>query len=315
MIDRIAAVSVDLDEVACYAEVHGVPAPADREAHVVYDRCLPRLRALLADLDIRATFFAIGRDLERETNRDAVRDLRLAGHEVANHSYDHRYDLTRLPVDRILDDIERGATIIEECCGERPVGFRAPGYTVTDSVFEALTKAGVLYDSSVFPCPSYYLAKTATLGWIGARGRRSQSILDRPSVLLAPRLPYRTGRPYWRRGRGIVELPIGVTRWMLPYIGTSLVVLGVGGARRLTAQIVGRPFVNLELHGIDVADPVDDHLQVLARYQPDLRRRSTEKVDALVAALDALHQGGYRFVTLREAAMRFGEPRQSAVET
>ena len=305
MSDRIAAVSIDLDEVACYAEVHGLPAPTDREAHVVYDRCLPRLQAVLADLDIRATFFAIGRDLERETNRDAVRRLKLAGHEVANHSYEHRYDLTKRPLERILDDIERGATIIEECCGERPVGFRAPGYTVSDSVFEALARAKVLYDSSVFPCPSYYLAKMAALGWMSARGRRSQSILDSPAVLLAPKLPYRIGRPYWRGGRGIVELPIGVTRWMLPYIGTSLVACGANGARRLTAQIVGRPFVNLELHGIDVADPFDDHLEGLARHQPDLRRRSAEKLEALVAALDALRQGGYRFITLHEAAMRF----------
>src|SRR5690606_8390755 len=105
------------------------------------------------------------------------------------------------------------------------------------------------------------------------------------------------------RGGGVAELPIGVTRGArLPYIGTSLVLAGERGARLLTRAIAGRPLVNLELHGIDLADAEEDGLAFLAPHQVDLRRSARAKEAALRAALSELRARGYRFVTLREAA-------------
>ena len=52
-------------------------------------------------------------------------------------------------------------------------------------------------------------------------------MLDTPGVLLSPREPYRVGRPYWRRGQGLLELPIQVTRGpRIHYIGTTLTLAG-----------------------------------------------------------------------------------------
>jgi hypothetical protein len=137
--------------------------------------------------------------------------------------------------------------------------------------------------------------------------RRSRSIVDDPRVLTAPADPYRVGRPYWRRGGGVLELPIGVTRLArLPYIGTSVVLAGALGARLLTRAMVGRPLVSLELHGIDLADAEADGLGFLAPHQPDLRRPLYAKEGALRAAIAALREAGYRFVTLREAARAHG---------
>jgi hypothetical protein len=77
-------------------------------------------------------------------------------------------------------------------------------------------------------------------------------------MLTAPANPYRVGEPFWQRGQGLLELPIGVTGALsgrLPYIGTSLIPsLGPRGCRFLTRRIIGRPLVNLELHGIDLVD-------------------------------------------------------------
>lgn len=70
--------------------------------------------------------------------------------------------------------------------------------------------------------------------------------------------------------------------------------------------MVGRPLVNLELHGVDLADAIDDGLGFLAPHQPDLRRRAAEKEAALRSAIATLREAGYRFVTLREAAESFG---------
>ncbi|MFW6023558.1 MAG: polysaccharide deacetylase family protein, partial [Myxococcota bacterium] len=241
-------------------------------------------------------------------NANVLRGLRDAGHELANHSHHHRYDVTRCDRDTIRSEIAGGAAAIERAAGVTPRGFRAPGYTVNDTVMRVLDELGYAYDSSVFPCPPYYGAKAAALASIHLRGRRSHSILDDPRVLGAPADPYRVGRPYWSRGHGVLELPVGVTRGVtgrLPYIGTSVVLAGPRGAPLLTRAIEGRRLVNLELHGIDLADAHDDDLGFLRPHQPDLRRSRRTKESALRAALARLRRAGYAFVTLNEAAEHF----------
>jgi peptidoglycan/xylan/chitin deacetylase (PgdA/CDA1 family) len=304
---KLAAVSVDLDEVECYAAIHGLPRHGLR-LDAVYACALPRLEALFAELDVPATFFAIGSDLAAPENQARLRRLHAAGHEIANHSLHHYYDLTRRPRGEQRAEVEGGADAIEQAVGERPRGFRAPGYTMTDELLAVLAEAGVAYDSSVFPCPPYYLAKATIIGAMRLLGRRSRSVVDHPRVLLSPADPYRVGRPYPRRGAGLLELPIGVTglaSGRLPFIGTSVVGAGVRGAGVLARLAGGRDFVNFELHGLDLADAERDGLRALVPYQHDLRLDYPSKRRALASAITSLKAQGFRFVTLREAARCF----------
>ena len=305
---KLAALSVDLDEIPCYAAIHGIDVPSLKATTAIYDFAVPRFLELFRAEGISATFFTIGRDMAREESADALRTLAQAGHEIANHSYSHHYDLTRRSLDEIREDIKRGADEIERVTGKRPVGFRAPGYTITDTVFEALRDLDIAYDSSVFPCPSYFAAKSAKIAAITLQGRKSHSIVDDAHVLIAPADPYRVGVPYWKRGSGMIELPIGVTRdatGRLPYIGTSVVLWGEPAAKQLTRAIAGRPLVNLELHGIDLADSEMDGLDFLRPHQPDLRKTYAQKAAALRAAIHQLRETGYEFVTCEEAAREF----------
>jgi hypothetical protein len=306
---RLCAVSVDLDEIPCYAAIHGLPALPPSAAQAIYKKALPRLESLFDELDLRSTFFAIGSDLAEPHAADAVRRLAAHGHEIGNHTQDHRYDLTRLPRAEIRAQIAEGMRAIERVTGSAPVGFRAPGYTITDDVFELLRELGVQYDSSVFPCAAYYLPKLAVIAGYRALGRPTRSIVDHPRVLRAPADPYRVGRPYTQRGAGLIELPIGVTSnatGRLPYIGTSVIGAGVRVAEFLTRAIVGRPLVNLELHGIDAADAELDGLQALRPHQPDLRKSASAKLAALRCAIRVLREADYELVTLAEAARRCG---------
>ncbi len=200
---RLCAISVDLDEIPNYFAIHGLAAPAGGAATKVYDVALGRLTRFASEAKVPLTLFAIGSDLQGSASA-AVRlaAAAAAGHELANHSLDHRYDLTRLPRAEITRQIAGGAQAIAQATGVRPTGFRAPGYTITDEVFSVLTELEVGYDSSVFPCPAYWAAKTAAIGAIRLRGRRSRSVVDTPQVLRAPVRPYRVGRPYWKRASG-----------------------------------------------------------------------------------------------------------------
>lgn len=303
---RLASVSVDLDEIHHYFAIHGLEAPREA-ATLVYDVAIDRLRSLADRARIPLTLFAIARDLDREASRVHLRAAAAEGHEIANHSLDHRYDLVRLGRSEIARQIAEGVRVIENVCGTRPVGFRAPGYTITDEVFDVLEELGVAYDASVFPCPFYWAAKASAIGLYALRGRKSRSIVDTPSVLRAPTRPYRPGRPYWRRGhRSILEIPVQVTRGpRLPFIGTSVTLAGSTGARWLARMCFGEPLVNLELHGIDVLD-VSDGLERLREHQPDVRVAAQKKIDAILAAIDELRGAGYTFVTMRAAAQRFG---------
>jgi peptidoglycan/xylan/chitin deacetylase (PgdA/CDA1 family) len=313
---RLCAVSVDLDEIPNYFAIHGLPVPPNGAGSLVYDVAIDRLCDVARAAAIPLTLFAIGSDLGRPESAARLRAAAEGGFEIANHTLDHCYDLTRLGRAEIRRQVSLGAEAIERATGRRPVGFRAPGYTVTDEVFSVLSELEVVYDSSVFPCPFYWAPKTAKIALIAARGRSSSSIVDTPRVLTAPTRPYRVGRPYWRRAKGVAddggggeaiwELPIQVTRRLrLPFIGTSLTLGGESGARWLAQGCIGEPLVNLELHGIDVLDDTDVHgaLASLRPHQVDVRIPAKSKVSALRAAIETLRGAGYEFVTLKGAAI------------
>jgi hypothetical protein len=204
------------------------------------------------------------------------------------------------------EEVVGGRDAIEQVTGVAPGGFRAPGYLVNDELVEVVARTGARYDSSVFPSPPYYAAKAAKIFAMRLRGRASRSLLDAPSVLRAPTRPYRLGKPYWKAGEGLMELPIQVTPGTrLPYIGTSLALAGPEGARLLTRTVLSEPFVNLELHAIDFLGE-DDGLSALAPHQPDVRVPFARKIAALTATVSLLREKGYGIERLDHAAAAHG---------
>ncbi len=302
---KLASLSVDLDEVHHYFDIHGLPRPAlsTKEAEAAYTIALDRIASFARASAIPVTFFAVGEDLARPASAAALAAIAAEGHPVENHTQHHRYDLTRLDRDTITREIEDGSRSIARVTGRAPVGFRAPGYTINDAVLDALIALGVRFDSSVFPCPPYYAAKALAMAAMRARGRSSRSILDTPLVLTAPSRPYKPGRSWRSRGgRPIVELPIQVTPGLrLPVIGTSIGLAGPLGARALAAMCASEPLVNIELHAMDFLDR-GDGLDALAARQPELGTPLARRTDALGAMVDALRGRGFAFVTLEEAA-------------
>jgi len=302
------SVSVDLDPVGCYWRIHALPgAPPERARFAILRRCLPRFAALFARHGVRATFFVVGQDLADDAEgRALLGELARDGHELANHTQTHPYDLVRLPRGRIDEEIERAHEAIAACAGQAPRGFRAPGYEISADVVEAVCARGYRYDSSTFPSVPYYGAKAAIMSVMRALGRPSGSVLGSPRALAAPRVPYRpaAGAPY-RRGRlELIELPVTVTPIArLPVFGTSLVTAPEWLRRRLVASALRQPFFNLELHGIDLCDADADEIPpALAVRQPDLRWPLAHKLAALDATLAAARAAGARFQRLDEAA-------------
>jgi polysaccharide deacetylase family protein (PEP-CTERM system associated) len=110
-----------------------------------------RLLDLFGRHDVRVTCFFLGWVAERFPH--LVREASQLGHEVASHGYSHSLVYTMSP-EEFLADIRRAKDILEGIAGRRILGYRAPGYSVTEKTpwfFEKVAEAGYRYDSSVFP--------------------------------------------------------------------------------------------------------------------------------------------------------------------
>lgn len=302
---RLACINIDLDALGHYVAIHALdkdalPAGAD----TLVDRvAIDRFLELCDSHDVKGTLFAIGRDLG-EHGAKSLRRAAEAGHEVGNHTYWHDYALFQQSAADIAADIRRGADVLEQACGVRPRGFRAPGYTFTRDMYRALVEQKYAYGSSVFPAAPYYLAKAMVLAVKGLRGKQSASSLDRPQVLAAPLEPYRPDpeEPY-RRGDGPVpELPITVeplTRF--PFIGTFVATLPAMAVFSIYRKVAKAPFLNLELHGVDLLDESDGTGAALPAVQRDLRTPARDKLARLGELLRRMAQD-YEVVTLLQAS-------------
>lgn len=304
--DRLASVSVDLDSLPHYFRIQGLDESQldDRARELVskvaIDRCLELF-------DGRpATFFAIGEDLADPCLGQALKRAHSANVEIASHSFAHDYSLSRRPPEEIAADLKAADEAITAAVGARPSGFRAPGYTLSPALLQAVAAQGYGYDSSAFPAVPYYSAKALVMGALRLMGRPSRALLDSPRVLLAPRVPYRPDlrAPYSVGSAPLVELPMAVgplTR--LPFIGTFVTQLPWPVVKATYLTLKPDPLINFELHAIDVLDESDGVPAVLARQQRDVKVPAVEKMARLKEVFGWLWSDGEP-VTLAEASKR-----------
>jgi peptidoglycan-N-acetylglucosamine deacetylase len=304
---RQAAISIDLDSIACYYKIHALgPAPAELE-HVILQRALPRAAALFAKRGVHVTWFVVGKDIDGHADNAAqLKALAQAGDELGNHSYSHFYELAKLDARTVDDELVRCDRVLRTLV-PHVRGFRAPGYDVSPAMFDTLARLGYRYDSSVFPSPGYYAAKGIVMAALRAIGRPSGAVMTDPKLLAAPAEPYRPAMTApWRKGQApLVELPIATTPWLRVHaIGTSLLVAPEWLRDRLVDAMAKRSFWNLELHGIDFADAEQDGIPgELVDRQPDLRISIADKLARFERLLDQL-AARWEIVTLGQAASR-----------
>lgn len=84
----------------------------------------PQILKVLNDANVKATFFLIGHKVEQHP--DIAKQIELAGHIVADHSYSHSNTIAIFPTTKLTADIKQGADVIEQVTGKRPLWFRPP---------------------------------------------------------------------------------------------------------------------------------------------------------------------------------------------
>ncbi|MBX6342404.1 MAG: polysaccharide deacetylase, partial [Thermomicrobiaceae bacterium] len=118
---------------------------------------VPRIREVLREHGIRATFFIPG--FTAELHPEVVEGLLADGHEIGHHGYLHERP------DTLADDEEeavlvKGIEVLERLTGRAPRGYRSPAWELKPSSPELLKRHGFRYDSSLMGNDIPYLVRT-----------------------------------------------------------------------------------------------------------------------------------------------------------
>ncbi len=145
----IASISLDLDDKWTYMKTHGDPSWSTYPSYL--NIVVPRVLSFLAKRNLKITFFLVGQDAAFERNHALLRTISEAGHEISNHSFNHEPWLHLYSETEIQREFESAETAIEKATGQRPIGFRGPGFSVSETVIQVLVSRGYAYDASTLP--------------------------------------------------------------------------------------------------------------------------------------------------------------------
>src|SRR4051812_27596828 len=176
---------------------------------------VPRLLALLADCDLRATFFVPGLTAERYPG--TVEQIAAAGHEIGHHSHSHR-SAVDLGEAGEREDFERALAALVRV-GVTPRGHRAAMWEASWRTPGLVAEHGLVYDSSLMDSDVPYVLETpsGTIAELPPHWSlddwEQYAFLPRPSIGgIIPSPP--PGGPMWgheldavRRAGALVLLP------------------------------------------------------------------------------------------------------------
>jgi len=201
----MASLSFDLDDKWSYMKTHDDPGWESFPSYL--DVLVPRVLDFLKARNLIITFFIVGQDAALEKNHEFLRAITAAGHEIGNHSFKHDPWLHLYSEKEIETEIARAEEHIERASGQRPIGFRGPGYSLTPAVLRVITRRGYRYDATTLPSllaplvRAYYFTTTK----FSPDQRRQRKMLG--GTL---RDGLRPIRPYWwgMNNGALIEIPV-----------------------------------------------------------------------------------------------------------
>ena len=255
------AISVDTDSLDTIYYAFKNKRVGDRD--VTYKKILPRFLEFFKQKNIKATFFIIGSDIKAPHHKSMLRRIAEEGHELANHTFNHYLNFSRLSPDKKEEEIAKCEEVIEKTVGTKPVGFRAPGWDIDSETMKILENRGYLYDSSVYP--TYFNIFSLAYLFIKNRGVTHSKSIGHPKNTFAPLVQYHPDldRIHLRGESRIIELPINATPFFrVPFFGTFLFA---SKSKRLFDYSLKRIYrsgipLNYELHTAELYDGENDEV-------------------------------------------------------
>jgi len=145
----LACLSIDLDNQWSYMKTHG---DAGWEKFPSYfEPLIPRVLERLDSFKLKITFFIVGQDATLKKNRNVLAEITRNGHDIGNHSFHHEPWLPFSPAEKIRREVLAAERAILDATGQRPVGFRGPGFCWSAETMNILAELDYLYDASTLP--------------------------------------------------------------------------------------------------------------------------------------------------------------------
>ncbi len=202
----IASLSLDLDNKWSYMKTHG---DAGWETFPSYlDTVVPRTLRFLKERNLKITFFIVGQDAALDENRESLHSISEAKHEIGNHSFKHEPWLHLYSKQELVEEFERTENALENVTGQRTIGFRGPGYSLSPTVLEVLAERNYEYDCSTLPryiaplARAYYFFKSPEMS--DEEREKRKKLFGKFSDGFQSLKPYR-----WQIGeKSLVEIPV-----------------------------------------------------------------------------------------------------------
>ena len=117
------------------------------------------IRKILDSKNLKITFFTVAWLAKKHP--EVIKILKNDGHEIASHGYWHQ-QLFKMSQKEVKIDISISKKILEDTIGDKILGYRAPGFSVSPNmswVFDILSDQGYEYDSSYLYSRKDYIHK------------------------------------------------------------------------------------------------------------------------------------------------------------
>ena len=203
-LQRIASLSLDLDNQWSYLKIHGDPGWKTFPSYL--DLLVPRVLDFVSKRNLQITFFIVGQDAAIEKNCASLELISAAGHDIGNHSFSHEPWFHLYDRARVESEITLAEEYIARVTGKRPVGFRGPGFSFSETTRKVLENRGYLYDASTFPT---FFGPLARLYYLSHSNVKGNDRKDRDLLFGSIREGLRPLAPYrWPGGKGLLEIPV-----------------------------------------------------------------------------------------------------------
>src|SRR6185312_14609335 len=308
----LASISLDLDNQWSYMKIHGDEGWDKYPSY--FDIFVPHVLNVLDELNLKITFFIVGKDTESEDNRKYLRMITERGHDIGNHSYHHESWLQTYSYEKIEKEIREAEEAIFNVTGHRPTGFRGPGFSWSKDLLKVLQSRGYKFDASTLPT---YLGPLARMYYFKKSDLSKEEKKARKELFGKFSEGFRKLKPYkWDLGDGksITEIPVTTMPvFKLPFHLSYLIYLGnismplmklyLNTAIR-TCKITKTP-ISFLLHPLDLIG--GDQISELAFF-PGMNVSSEKKV-AVFKNVIRLLQKHYDVVNMSEHWSVLGKER------
>jgi hypothetical protein len=190
-------------------KTHGDPGWESFPSYL--DIVVPRALKFLEERDLNITFFIVGQDAALEKNHAALKSIADAGHEIGNHSFHHEPWVHLCTEEEFESELALAEEHIRRVTKQMPVGFRGPGYSLSDAALRVLGRRGYRYDASTLPT---FIGPLGRLYYFAKSKLNSEEKQQRDLLFGTFQDGLRPLRPYWWRIEGaemwpgILEIPV-----------------------------------------------------------------------------------------------------------